>query len=138
MTVALMALFACGGPEQLPRDGTFEFMVTSQEDPLECHGFLFMSEMRVHASCIYTSLNLGGPFGRLDTFEAVIEYLPQADEVWLHFIVPDDDKRHYPASQGMPMAIALKPGGRGWTGSASYYPRDAYQGYMDLSAEAWY
>jgi hypothetical protein len=144
MIVLALALAACGGAQSidLPMDKTIEFTVTTQEGqetPVDCYGLMWMAKLRAYASCQYTP-PVGtpqGPFGKFDTFEASIEYLPQADEVWLHFYTAPEDAPHYPVSQGMPMAIALKPGGRGWIGVAVYYPRDAVIGYMDRAVEAW-
>jgi len=133
-------IVACGGSGlvELKTDKTIAFEVHSLEEhltPIDCFGRMYMPELRVHATCHYTSLETAS--GATDTFDAAIEYLPHPEAVWLHFYVAADEVNHYPVSQGMPMAMHLSPGGRGWLGDSVFYPRDSPVGYMDRPVEAW-
>jgi len=119
-------------------DRTIDFEVHSLEEHLtvvNCSGRMDMRERRVHASCEYHSDT--EPFPAMDTFDASIEVLPHPEAAWLHFYVADEERSHYPSSQGLAMAMHLRPGGRGWLGDAVVYPRDAAFGYMDRPVEAW-
>ena len=115
------------------------FEVHSLEEHLtviDCSGRMYMPELRVHASCEYHSDRPRIP-AAMDVFDASIEYLPHPEAAWLHFYVADDEKIHYPGSQGLPMAMHLWPGGKGWVGDAVFYPRDSAFGYLDRPVEAW-
>lgn len=139
--VLVLSAVACSGSGlvELEMDRTIAFEVHSLAEhltPINCSGQMYMPELRVHATCHYTSPDTG-PFGRTDSFDAAIEYLPHPEAVWLHFYVADGEKSHYPASQGMPMAMHLAPGGNGWLGNSVFYPRDSDFGYMDRPVQAW-
>jgi hypothetical protein len=141
MRIGIVAavLVACGsGPDLVPPDRDVEFTVGSLPEHLtviNCYGVMHMQQMRVHATCQVTGEEFPGDFGLIDTFEATIEEVPNPyhDEQWFHFHA---DPAHYPVSQGMPMAVSLKPADGGWQGMAVYYPADAYIGYMDRPVSA--
>jgi hypothetical protein len=137
----VLAALGCSGSGllELEMDKTIAFEVHSLEEHLtriSCFGRMYMPELRVRASCHYTSSD-SDTLGTTDSFEAAIEYLPHPEAVWLHFYVADDEKSHYPVSQGLPMAMHLSPGGKGWVGDSVFYPRDSGFGYMDRPVEAW-
>lgn len=136
-----LSTLGCGGSGllELPMDRTIFFEVHSKAEhltPINCYGRMYMPRLRVHATCQYTSSHTG-TFGKLDTFDASIEYLPHPEAVWLHFYVADEDKSHYPGSQGMPMAMHLSPDDKEWLGYSVFYPRDSAFGYADRPVEAW-